>query len=168
MKKFIVVIVLLIAFQLHGKAQSITSINFSPSTKFIALGGRQWIDDVNGWEIQAGTDWKFNDLIARVKYMRSLYSDENKKYYALATVGYIGFKEKSDEMTFSASAPSFAVGGGAEFFITEKKNKAVAIELGYQYGKATANYTSMGYEFEFPFKLPPLYIGGAFSIYFNK
>jgi hypothetical protein len=147
-----------------------------PSTAGPGLGLRSWINPKMGWGAEIQPSWEFNDVTARGRFMYTIQTLKQTRWYGIATLGYMAVNEKEEfygvDFEYSISIPTFAIGVGLERLYGMRKNHGLALEAGLQFGSGDfsgeVSYYGQTYPISGTFKVSPLYIGGSYTYYFKK
>jgi len=166
---FIMVISIPVSAQ-EKSGQKMSGLTVIPSFSGPGLGMRTWVTPQWGWSIEAMPSWEFNDVTARARYMRTLSTQENARWYGLLTAGYNYVSEDYDifgtSLSYKVSMPTFGAGIGWEKLFGIRKNKGFSLEAGYQYGQADYEVKGFGMTIKDTYKMSPIYIGGQVAFYF--
>jgi hypothetical protein len=170
---FVMVISIPVSAQVKS-GQKMSGLTVIPSFDGPGLGYRSWVTPQWGWSLEVMPSWEFNDIIARVRYMKTLSTKENARWYGLLTAGYNRVDEEINvfgpSISYKVSMPTFGFGIGWEKLFGIRKNKGFSLEAGYQYGQADYDikWDYLGYHGETSdtYKMSPIYIGGQLAFYF--
>lgn len=130
------------------------------------LGIRAWLSNF-GYSAGLGTDWEFNDFIAKGKLMYS-FNKLSNRFFLILNIGYYGFNDENsasgNTTNVNGSLFMLGLGVGYEWFITQ--NSAISIDGGYNLiGDVDYDFTINGKTYSANFSIP-FWVGGSYTIYF--
>lgn len=139
-----------------------------------------WANDVFGTAIGGYYQWDKKGIGADMQLLVKPPVNFFMQPYMLASCGYhrqsVTVQHQTAPLTLSKEIPMLVVrgGGGLDFWLGNKKQHVLGMEVGFTYGRKTyATFTStlvgdgdVDFE-ETVFELPPLHLRVAYSVYFK-
>jgi len=149
------------------------SVTVMPNFSGIGLGTRHWETDKYGWGVEIMPSWEFNDFIYSASALYSPFPPKKAKQYFGVGIGGFSFDESmslmGDTLDLKYSGATFKVFSGWEWLKGIKKNQGLSVEVGLQFGSASADFVVNGTNLgKVDFTLPVLYVGGTYAFYYNK
>jgi hypothetical protein len=171
MRKFLVVVLMLLVFGVSGKGKVKVGMgmDISPNAGFLSF--RDWYSKTGGFEIGFGPsanfkDFLFNDLAVQCKYFYAFKSEFN--YYRT----YLGLMGKYTIITdpyFHKNLPAGGVILGNEWYLGKFRNQGISVEGGLLYGRISRQQYIVGSNVSITkyYKEFPLYLSFSYKFYFR-